>query len=215
MSIVSVSDPLTVPSWIMAIATVVLAVGAGFTVFYAKQAFDKQAAALGKLTTQVNDQVRTNVSLRAAADSQVAEIAESLARLQRENDARRRAQASQIFIWTTTSTSGSVGWAAAAAASRPKTVAHVKNASDRPVYQLELTWKIGAAALPPPDRIPTLLPGEEKTRERDTHPGADHDPFGPDLQFTDAEGRRWLLTLGGSLSEAQPPGQSAAAGPAV
>jgi hypothetical protein len=195
MTLVVPSDPLAAPTWLTAIFTIVLAVGAIVTAAFAILAFRKQSAALAKLTAQADDQVETNKKLREAADKQVAEINASLDRLKEENEARRRAQATKVFLWTTPASAGNpIGWAAAVAKPVPKTVAHVRNASDRPVYQLKLAWKIGAATLPPPSQIATLLPGEEKTEDRDTHPGAEFDPFGPDLHFTDADGVRWLLT---------------------
>jgi len=48
--------PLTLPTWVTAIATVVLAIGAGITAIWAIKAFGKQTQELGVLEQQAKDQ---------------------------------------------------------------------------------------------------------------------------------------------------------------
>lgn len=196
-------------AWFGAIATFLLVVGAGLTVFYAKRAFEAQSQELCNLRDQVDDQLETNKELRSAAALQVAELTASLDGLRREAAEQRRAQASRVFLATNVpTTQGKFGLDALAAAVTTKTVARVRNASSHAFYRLEFTWRIGADALPGGGRFATLLPGQELRDERDTDPGAATLPFGADLTFTDAAGIRWLLTREGELRELAPEPES-------
>ena len=76
---------LAVTTWIGAIATALLAVGAGSTVYYARKAFTAQSQ-------QLSGQQEIN-------RLQAQEIRESLAERKRDREQRRRAQAAQVFTW--------------------------------------------------------------------------------------------------------------------
>jgi hypothetical protein len=55
-----IPDPLTLPTWLIAIFTGVLAVGAVVTAVFAILAFRKQSDQLQILKEQVGDQAKTN-----------------------------------------------------------------------------------------------------------------------------------------------------------
>jgi hypothetical protein len=210
------SDPLTVPTWITAITTAILAIGAAFTAVFAYLAFRKQSEEVkeqsemlrvqsGQLDAQrdqLYEQQKINVKQTGVLELQARELRESLDARKREAAERRRAQASKVFIWeertlgptTITQTPGATGqdwWV----------TAHVSNTSDQPVYDLEFRWQQGAALSGQPDHIAQLLPGAEVQKARIAPLGAEVIHFGAVLRFRDAAGVNWLRRPDGELSE--------------
>jgi len=169
--------PLTVPTWIAAIATAVLAVGAGFTVYYARKAFREQSKEVGLLQQQV----------------------------EQANQERRREQASRVFIWQERHSDIHPGQAEVAAGGTrgERVTVHVKNSSEQPVYDPELRWYLGTDPAPGINSEPLsmLLPGEDDKRSRPILLGASPSQFGATLRFRDANAVRWNRYPDGQLFE--------------
>lgn len=220
--------PLTLPTWIGAIATVVLAVGAIITSVFAIRAFRKQGEELvvikaqakdqqalieqqaemiqvqsGQLEIQrrqFDDQQRANASQAAVLDLQAKELEESLAERQRDREERHRDQATRIFPHTTTIDGN------------PKRYyIQVKNASDRPVYNLRVTLHCLRGAVPAMYSFDSevwtaLLPGAV-ARFPATEDGVPWDATtGPGgvwskAWFTDAAEVPWTVTSRGEITE--------------
>src|SRR6266851_4366122 len=113
MSPLAAADPLTVPTWTAAIATVVLAIGAIVTVYFAKRAFDEQSKELGVLQEQAKDQAdqldvqreqaddqrKVNEKQTTVLELQAKELQASIDQRELQAAEQRRAQAARVFIW--------------------------------------------------------------------------------------------------------------------
>ncbi len=166
---------------ITAIATVVLALFALATAFYARQAFRKQSREVGILAGQNEWAIHD----------------------------RRIEQASRVFIWedlssfpTTRSLPG--GGYRIDGPEAPRVTAHVRNTSDQPLYDVELRWP-GSATLvnPNPEPLGMIMPGGETQKIRDFPLGTDKGVSGVGLRFRDAAGVWWIRGPDGGLAEQQ------------
>jgi len=117
-----------IPTWITAIATMLLAAFAVITAYYARQAFRTQSE-------QLADQKRVNTKQIDALNLQVRELRASLTE-------RKRAQASKVDIRIGVGPDPRFGvFPCAASIPAPETVtARVTNGSDQPIYNAELIW---------------------------------------------------------------------------
>ncbi len=180
----STGAPLSIalPTWIGAIATVVLAVGAGFTVYYARKAFREQA-----------EEARI---LREESE--------------RDIQQRRRSQASRVFIHQEAAPAEHDPQLAAAqmgAAIRSRdeatilVAARLSNTSKQPVYDIAIRWSISGAPLGGPHVEPYLMPGKELLRAQSWTPSAGITGLAVKVEFSDAAGIRWRATDRGELAE--------------
>jgi hypothetical protein len=177
--------PLTVPTWIAAVATVVLAIGVVVVAWFARKAFDvlsRQLTAQHELTAQL------------------AEVLQLHAReLHQAIDERRRSQACRVFI--------DLGRSEQA----PGLVtATIRNSSDQPAYDLYVIWQRGTVRMGKPDAVARLLPGDQVSFERtsqadDSDPPADPAAVNAFLTFRDTVGVRWTVREDGTLSDVAPP----------
>jgi hypothetical protein len=187
--------PLTAPTWIAAIATVVVAIG----VIVA-------AGLAGKVLYARSRQVADQRELI----SQLAEILTLQAKnLRLSIDERRRAQACQVFIELTRFGGLATPSLGAAAPPSGRVTATVHNASQQPVYDLYVIWQLGTVRMGRPDRAARLLPGCEVCFERAPEPSAAGSPDDPAalsafLTFRDAAGIRWTVREDGTLSDISP-----------
>jgi hypothetical protein len=156
-----------VATWIGALATVGLLIGAGFTVYYARNAFREQS-----------DQVK-------------------LLKKQDERDVqqRRSAQAAQVYVFIPR------GQQAEAAA---ELTARIHNASQQPVYDLEMTWHEGQNPknqIGDPKKRDRLMPDESLPFSPTATMGSSTDGIGVTAEFRDAAGVRWRTNDRGELTE--------------
>jgi hypothetical protein len=197
--------PLTVPTWIVAIATAVIAIG----VIVAARLAGK---ALSARTRQLADHSELISRLAEVLDLQAKDLRLSI-------DQRRRAQACQVFIDLTrfaapaTPRPDIMAPRSDAAAPRPNAAAPphgvtatVRNNSQQPVYDLYVIWQLGTVRMGRPDRAARLLPEHEVCFERAPEPSAadsDDDPaaLSAFLTFRDAAGTRWTVREDGTLSD--------------
>jgi hypothetical protein len=172
---------LTVPTWIAAIATVVLATGLILAAWLARSAFDARTRRLDALHEL------------AAKLTEVLEL--SARNLQLSMEERRRVQACQVFIEL-----DRLG---------ERVAATVHNNSQQPVYDLYVIWQLGTVRVGKPDRAARLLPGHEVCFKRGPEPGAAVEAAEPRaltafLTFRDTAGVRWTVREDGTLSDISP-----------
>jgi hypothetical protein len=163
---------LLAATWTSAIATALLVIGAVITAFYARNAYREQS----RQTLEVREQTRL---LQEQADRDIGQ--------------RRRAQATQVFVWMEMrpydGNHEDMRWAAC-----------IKNASGQPVYDIELGIGLGIG-LGSDRSLPVLMPGKDYELAG----------FGTDfadgrqiwITFRDSAGVRWRATSDGQLTELQ------------
>jgi hypothetical protein len=184
---------MSTPTWIAAIATVVLAIGVITAAWFARTA---SVALSRQLTAQ--QELTANL----------AEVLQLHARgLVQSSDERRRAQACRVFITLDRVMPVSVGpW---------HVTATVRNTSDQPVYDMYVIWQLGTVRMGKPDPVARLLPGDLITFERGTQADAANEPSDPAAQsdpaavsafltFRDTAGVRWTVREDGTLSDVAP-----------
>ena len=192
--------PLTTPTWIAAIASVVLAIGAVIAVYFARKAFQAQSR-------QLRGQHEINEKLAEAIPLQTRELRES-------SDERRRVQAAQVFIEldrTAPPGHGSAAPAPPAAETAPwQLTLTVHNTSRQPVYDLYVIWQLGTVRMGKPDPMARLMPGCDASFER-SGPREATDPaaLGAFMAFRDAAGVRWAVREDGTLTDIALPTQDA------
>jgi uncharacterized protein YneF (UPF0154 family) len=185
--------PLTTPTWIAAIATVVLAIGVLIAVYFARKAFQAQSR-------QLRSQHEINEKLAEAIPLQTKELHESL-------DERRRVQAAQVFIeLDRVAPPASSSTAAETAPWRLTLTVH--NTSKQPVYDLYVIWQLGTVRMGKPDPMARLMPGCDASFER-RGPQEATDPaaLGAFVAFRDAAGIRWAVREDGTLTDIALPSQ--------
>lgn len=197
---------MSTATWIVAIATVVVAIGVMVAAWFARAAsvaLSRQLTALQELTTQLSEVLQLHAK-----------------ELGHAHDERRRAQACRVFIELDRPTAASVaaavdGESASSVPSPWRVTATVRNASEQPVYDMYVIWQLGTVRMGKPDPVSRLLPGDHVTFERAQQPGdvgASSDgitPSGPAavsafLTFRDTAGVRWTVREDGTLSDVAP-----------
>lgn len=176
--------PLTVPTWIAAIATAVAAIGVIVIAGLVRKAISARSR-------QLADQSELLGQLAEVLDLQAKDLRLSL-------DERRRAQACLVFIDLTRYREAAAG-----------VTATVQNKSQQPVYDVYVIWQRGTVRMGRPDRAARLLPGEEVCFERAPEPtgsdsGDDAAVLSAFLTFRDAAGVRWTVREDGTLSDISP-----------
>jgi hypothetical protein len=202
MQIVSLPNPLTVPTWLTAILTGVLAVGAIVTAVFAFLAFRKQAAELTTLKSQAEDQRATNAKLAAAAELQVQELRESLAERQRGREQQHRRQASQVIL-SQEVPSGMRMLGSTLAVPLYITVT-VSNRSDEPIYDVHVLWHRDGAQDGDPQIFPIAMAHATQQATRDFPAGTSPEAVNAEVRFRDAAGFGWLRRPDGTLDETEP-----------
>jgi len=182
--------PLTVPTWIAAAATVVLAIGVLVVAWFARKAF-------GVLSRQLTAQHELTAQLAEVLQLHARELHQAI-------DERRRSQACRVFI--------DLARPAEAPADEEapcQVTATVRNSSDQPVYDLYVIWQRGTVRMGRPDAVARLLPGDQASFERgpqsdDSDGPADPAALNAFLTFRDTVGVRWTVREDGTLSDVAP-----------
>ena len=120
--------PTVVPTWVGAIATFGLLIGAIITAYYARRALMTQSQ-------QLADQRRINAEQTSVLELQTRELRESFQQREREAKERRRAQASLVFTWAERETQYVMG-----VDPFEKVTAHARNTSLQPIYDVCFRW---------------------------------------------------------------------------
>lgn len=184
-----------VPGWITAIGTAGLLIGAIVTAIYAIKAFHEQSQ-------QLADQRKVNAEQTIVLELQTRELNESLAERKREAKQRKIAQASQVFIWTEATDEPVGEGRQRLVGRRVAIIAHLKNTSQQPVYDLVITWRKESVPWGEPEVIGSvLMPGEETSPMRVIDPSlpghGNISLFGAVAHFRDAAGRHWRAYVNG------------------
>ncbi len=182
---------LAAPTWITAVAAVILAVGAIVTSVFAIRA-------LGQQSRQLRDQQMIHAKLAELLPLLAEELRDSL----RE---RKRAQAAQVFIEVDRIPSARGTGSGHDEPDPPwRLRAKVRNTSRQPIHDLHVIWQRGMVRMGKPDRAARLMP--EAT-------GAPVDPaiLGALLAFRDAAGVRWAVREDGTLTDVVAPIQDSQA----
>ena len=184
-----------IPTWIEALATIGLLIGAVITARYAIKAFGKQ-------TEQLEDQRTLNREQTKVLELQARELRESIDEREREREQRHRDQASRVFITQEAAPTVPAGYAEKEGIG-PFVTATVVNTSGQPVYSTELRWHLGPGphGEPNPDPIGAILPGGNASRMRQFPHDVDLNNSGADVTFTDASNVRWIRRPDGYLNE--------------
>jgi hypothetical protein len=229
---VVITAPSGGPSWtdiLTAVGTVVLAVFAVVTAWYARRAFLKQSQEVAAIERQVTDgqevaqqqakmiEIQTGQlevlrsqfeaqreAMTAQAEVlslQASDLRESLEERKREARRRHRAQAASVFISQQVMPQHS--YYQATSFNGPAAKVQVRNASGQPIYDAELLWRRGSASWgdPNPQPLGTLLPNAEETQVREYPPDTNMDVSGAILRFSDAAGIKWIRRPDGHLEE--------------
>jgi hypothetical protein len=207
-------------TWATAIATVVLALLAVVTAWYARRAFQKQSEEVRAIERQVSDaqevsrqqaellelqrqqlddQRESNARQAEIQQLQADELRESLRDRKREAAERFRAQASKVIVKERRNAiiDNPVG--------ADGTYIHVDviNKSSDPIYDLELRWCTGVPGYegPDPEKLGMVLPGKTESKSRGFPKDIDLSRCGSEVTFRDAQGAWWVASPDGSLSE--------------
>lgn len=151
---------LELATWVTAVATVLLAVGAGITARFAYQALQKQSDEVKAIEQQVTDQRELTAKQADLLKIQSDQLELQRRQFERDQDERRRAQAAQVYMWQT------VGQVKVNEEATPGTTvaAYVRNTSPQPVHELIFHWEAYTGDASPgigetfSDNVP-LMPG--------------------------------------------------------
>ncbi len=218
--VVAVSDPLTVPTWLTAVLTGVLAVGAIVTAVFAFKAFGKQSqevadqAALLKIQSdqldaqrqQLAEQQKINAQQIKVLELQARELSESIDERKRDADDQRRSRAALIYM-TVDFDRGLRDVPGMIMVPRgPSVEATVHNTGSQPIYDVRVHW-VDARTVSQggsEDQLGTIPPGQDGTAKRDLPDGTAELHLVAVAYFRDAAGLRWTLMADGQLGEADP-----------
>jgi hypothetical protein len=145
---------MVLPTWLGALATVGLLVGAYFTAVYAKKAFGEQSKEVKLVQDQLAEEREFNRRQAGVLDLQARELRESMEERRRESELRHWYQAVRVFPHVETTQGESASY-----------FVIVKNVSDLPVYALypAMRWRSGSSegsqAFPECFQ-PVLMPGD-------------------------------------------------------
>jgi hypothetical protein len=185
---------LAAPTWITAIAAVILAAGAIITSIFAIRA-------LGQQSRQLGDQQAVHAKLAELLPLQAEELRDSLLQ-------RRRAQAAQVFIEVDRIPPAAVAGGSGQDEPDPppwRLRARVHNTSRQPIHDLHVIWQRGMVRMGKPDRTGRLMPGNDASFERlgppAMNPPVDPAILGAFLAFRDAAGVRWAVREDGTLTD--------------
>jgi hypothetical protein len=185
---------LAAPTWIAAIAAVILAVGAIVTSVFAIRA-------LGQQSRQLGDQQAVHAKLAELLPLQAEDLRDSLLQ-------RRRAQAAQVFIEVDRIPPAAVAGGSGQDEPDPppwRLRARVHNTSRQPIHDLHVIWQRGMVRMGKPDRTGRLMPGNDASFERlgppAMNPPVDPAILGAFLAFRDAAGVRWAVREDGTLTD--------------
>jgi hypothetical protein len=198
---------LEAATWVTAVATVLLAVGAAITATFAYQALQRQSAEVKAIEQQVSDQKDLAASQAEMLKLQGGELKRAAAERNREALERRRVQAVQVYVWQAPVHAEVDGHAI------PEMTMEVyfRNTSQQPVYHLRVKWHVVTSDIRKVTYStyyqPILMPGAE---DRDRPPVSTADLAEPDdatavVTFRDRAGVWWRSTPDGDLEEQPSP----------
>jgi hypothetical protein len=181
-----------------AVGTVVLAVFAIVTAWYARRAYLAQSK-------QLQDQITLNKEQTGVLKLQARELDESLTERKREREERHRAQASRVFIWQGRGPilSGPPAALARGANGGGSVVAHVVNTSEQPIYDVIIGWFNGDHPENPVHLDKPIMPGDEYSATITVPLKRDPERYEATAHFRDATKVNWRIWTDGRIEEQQ------------
>jgi hypothetical protein len=122
---------IAIPTWISAIATLGLLIGACLTVYFAARAFRSQSR-------QLNDQMSVNQKQTVVLELQARELEASLAARLEASMLLEREHASMVVAWLGEPQATQLGWLVNG---------HVLNTGERPVRDISAQWYANGAPI--------------------------------------------------------------------
>ena len=194
---------IVLPTWLGALATVGLLIGAYFTALYAKKAFGEQSKEVQLIQDQLADQREINRRQAAVLDLQASDLRESLEERKRESKRDHKYQAVRVFPFVEP-----------VEGQENQYCVIIKNSSDRPVYNVTLalhwSWADGEETLNLPECLdPVMMPDTYTRMPRKggitcNRPGGSQ-PVWAQIWFRDAESVQWTVTSKGEIVERNGP----------
>ena len=194
---------IVLPTWLGALATVGLLIGAYFTALYAKKAFGEQSKEVQLIQDQLADQREINRRQAAVLDLQASDLRESLEERKRESKRDHKYQAVRVFPFVEP-----------VEGQENQYCVIIKNSSDEPLQRyigVALSWADGEETLNLPECLdPVMMPQTpiHVCPERGVSPAIDPggpSRYGPKYTFRDAESVQWTVTSKGEIVERNGP----------
>jgi hypothetical protein len=175
-----------------AIGTIVLAVFAVFTAWYARKAFREQSREVAAIEQQVKDEQEVTRQQGELLKVQSDQLELQRRQFERDQAARRRAQAAQVFIMIgrVENVSGQI-----------TVMSNAHNTSQLPVYDLWVQWRSSLGEFGTAAVVPQFSPGDIRPFPGVWTQGTRPSGFDVSLDFRDAAGVRWRTTSRGILTE--------------
>jgi hypothetical protein len=145
-----------------AVATAILALFAIVTAWYARRAFLKQSREVAAVERQVADGQEVARQQAELLRVHSGQLELQRRQFERDQDERRRSQASRVFVWTERGYDERFPDATASGDHDTLTV-YVTNTSQQPVYDLAISWHLGDAPWETDgkDEESVLMPGSQ------------------------------------------------------
>jgi hypothetical protein len=175
-----------------AIGTVVLALFAVVTAWYARNAFREQSKEVRAIEQQVKDGREVAKQQAALLKIQSDQLKLQQRQFDEDQASRRRVQAAQVFILIDSADR-------LQAQATLTAIAH--NTSSQPVYDLWVQWRTDDAEFGTPEARPQLLPRAAESFKQIWTVDAGISGTDVSLDFRDAAGLRWRTTGRGILTE--------------
>jgi type II secretory pathway pseudopilin PulG len=148
---------IVVPTWLTALATAGLLIGAIVTAIFAIKAFRKQAKEVELLQEQLTDQQTFNRKQSGVLDLQAKELRASLNARNEAATQWRWEYASTVVAWKDEPESSGAGWLV---------VAHFQNTGERPVRDLSVRWYVAGRPIREREPLTTcFMPHSQKDFE--------------------------------------------------
>ena len=187
---------LLLSTQVTAVATAVLAAFAILTAVVAWMAFRKQAQEVTLLQVQLREQEELAERQAAVLELQTKELAGSVEERRINREQRHRAQAARVFIWHDRQFANIV-------------IAYIKNASEQPIYDVEIAWYVGSTIYGTEPVEQPLMPGEQRNTNPNMSVASDKSvrdvediaTLRAELWFRDAAGTSWRARPDGIVEE--------------
>jgi hypothetical protein len=170
-----------------------------------------QADQLELQRQQADEQRVVNARQTDVLELQAQELRASIEQREQEAAERHRAQAVRVFMWEERFDSDpavdAVALSARGERPTPVVIAHVRNASDQPVYDLRFSWHRGTAPYRQGEAMRPLMPQDDGYATCSLPgdlPANSRDLFGAVAFFRDAAGIYWRARPDGQLDEISP-----------
>jgi hypothetical protein len=185
MQFVPVPDPLLAPTWVTAVFTIVLAVGAIVTAIFAFLAFRKQSQQVRLLQKQVTDDESDR---------------------RREAEERRRSRAALVYVTANFQPAYEPGPDVIAVSHEAAVEFEIHNTGSQPVYDVRIHWVDAAKGSQAGEASAgtTLTPTSTYSGIQMLPAGTAPSDFIPVVYFRDAAGVGWTLLADGHLYEVDP-----------